>query len=310
MRLIREFGDLQAEIVRLRDAGQLPEALDLIRREGHRFPDQAAYTYLATMRLSCELGHIDEAVRVLGEAIAAGCRYPLPVLQSEQFGALRDLAEFQRLSHHAAMRYDSELGASQPKLVLRHPSTTPVGALLVLHGNNSSVEQTAPYWEHACDLGWTLALARSAEISWSPGLFVWNDAARARSQILRHLAELHASADPRHLPLVLAGFSMGALRGLELAASAGDGMSGVIAVAPYLPREVSDELARTLSLPTAIIVGERDQEGRPGSETIEGGLRRRDVPVRLDVVSGLGHDYPPDPAERMSAALSLVSGTG
>lgn len=307
MTLIREFGDLQAEIVRLRDAGQLPEALDLIRREGHRFPDQAAYTYLARMRLNCELGHIDEAVRVLGEALAAGCRYPLPVLQSEQFGALRDLVEFQRLSHHAAMRYDSELGASQPQLVLRHPSKTPVGALLVLHGNNSSVEQTAPYWEHACELGWTLALAGSAEISWSPGLFVWNDAARARSQVLQHLAELLRSPELRPSRIVLAGFSMGALRALELAASDRERIAGVVAVGSYLPREAAEHLAGALSLPTAITVGERDMEGRPGSEMIERGLRQRGVHVRLDVVPGLGHDYPPDPARSLRAALSLFS---
>ncbi|MGH2377225.1 MAG: alpha/beta hydrolase [Candidatus Limnocylindria bacterium] len=307
MALIRDFGDLQAEIVRLRNAGQLSEALDLIRREGHRFPDQAAYTYLASMRLNCELGLIDEGVRVLAEALAAGCRYPLPVLQNEQFKPLRDVAEFQRLAHHAAMRYDSELGATTPKLVVRRPASTPVGTLLVLHGNNSSTDQTAPHWEHARELRWVLAFAQSAEISWSPGLFVWNDPARARSQVLQHLAELSESVEPPHLPIVLAGFSMGALRALELAASVADRMSGVIAVGAYLPHDAAEHLAASLSIPTAIVIGERDEEGRPGSETIERGLRERGVPVRLEVVPGLGHDYPSDVARRFETALSLFS---
>lgn len=302
------FQELQAETIRLRDAGQLAEAHDLMTNESRWFPDRSAHAYFWRMRLSGELGHLDEALRIFAEALADGCRYPLPVLRSSQLAALHETVEFERLAHIAAMRYDAELAASRPKLVIRHPAGTPVGTLLVLHGNNSRADRTVPYWERALELGWTLALAQSAEISWTPGMFVWNDAARAREQLVRCVEELGDTAGAAGVGgLLLAGYSMGALRALELGASLPGPVRGVVAVAPYLPQEAAEHLAAALRVPTAITVGEHDREGRPGSETIDRGLRERHLRVRLDVVPAIGHAYPPDMAQRLGSAIAIGS---
>jgi predicted esterase len=298
------FQELQAETMRLRDAGDVAGALALMTGEGTRFPDQAAYAYFWRMRLHCELAQLDEALRLFAEALSVGCRYPLPVLQSGQLRPLHETVEFERLAHIAAMRYDAELAASRPKLVLRHPRGTARGTLLVLHGNNSRADRTVPHWEHALELGWILALAQSAEISWTPGMFVWNDASRAREQLMQHVRELRTDG----ALLAIAGYSMGALRALELAASVPDAAHGVITIAPFIPREPAEHLAAALAVPTAIVVGEHDREGRPGAETIDRGLRARGIPVRLDVVAGAGHEYPSDMGQRLEAVLPLVSG--
>lgn len=295
------YQELQTEWLRLRDAGDRAAAFDLVTRAGAAFPDQAAQAFLARVRLAGELGRVDEALRIFAEALAAGCRYPLPVLRSELLAPLHEIVEFERLEHIAAMRYDAELAASKPKLVVRRPSAAPVGTLLVLHGNNSRADRTVPHWEAALELGWTLALAQSAEISWTPGMFVWNDAHRAQEQLRQHLDELGGR-------LVVAGSSMGALRALELAASEPGRIAGAIAVGPYVPKDAVGPLAEALAVPTAIIVGERDTEGRPGSESIARRLGERGVQVRLDVVAGLGHAYPPDMPQRLAAALKLVLG--
>lgn len=303
------YQELQTEVFRRRGAGDRVGALELISAQAAAFPDQVAYSFLARVQLCGELGRIDDAVRLFAEALAAGCRYPLPVLRSGLLASLHEVMEFERLEHIAAMRYDAELAASRPKLVVRRPAGPPRGTLLVLHGNNSRADRTVPYWEHALELGWTLALAQSAEISWTPGMFVWNDAHRAREQLVRYVEELGGAASGAAAsPVVLGGYSMGALRALELAASVPGPVRGAIAIGPYLPREAADDLAGILRVPTAIIVGEHDQEGRHGAEAIARGLRDRGVPVALDVVPGIGHAYPPNMPDRLDGAVRLVSG--
>lgn len=287
----------------MRAAGDVAGALDLMTREADAFPDQAAYAYFWRVRLAGELGRIDEAVRVFAEALAAGCRYPLPVLRSELLTPLHEIVEFERLEHIAAMRYDAESAASRRKLVVRLPEGRDLaGMLLVLHGNNSRTDRTVPHWEHALELGWGLALAQSAEISWTPGMFVWNDPRLAHEQIVRHLEQI----GPLDVPMVIAGHSMGALRALEFARTEPGGLRAAIAVGPYLPPGAVTPLANGLGLRTVLVVGERDEHGRPGAEELASRLRERDVPVRIEIVPGLGHAYPPDMPERLDAALAFV----
>jgi hypothetical protein len=303
------FQELQSEVDRRRDAGDRAGALELMSRECGAFPDQSAYAYFWRVRLLGELGRVEEALRTFAEALAAGCRYPLPVLRSELLAPLHEIVEFERLEHIAAMRYDAELAASRPKLVVRKPARVAAtaaggaaaGTLLVLHGNNSRADRTVPHWESALDLGWTLALAQSSEISWTPGMFVWNDGRLAHDQIGRHLNDLPGR-------IVAAGYSMGALRALELGASEPGRVSGVIAVAPYFPQAAVPPLSEALTVPAAIVVGRNDEHGWPGSEELARRLGAAGRRVRIVVVPDHGHGYPPNMAEGLASSLAFVAG--
>lgn len=286
----------------MRGTGDVAGALDLMTREAGTFPDQSGYAYFWRVRLLGELGRLDEALRTFAEALAAGCRYPLPLLRSELLAPLHEIVEFERLEHIAAMRYDAEAAASRPKLVLRKPADrTPIGTLLVLHGNNSRADRTVPHWESALELGWTLALAQSSEISWTPGMFVWNDGQLAHDQLGRHLNNLVGR-------VVVAGYSMGALRALELGASEPERVAGVIAVGPYFPATAVPPLADALRVPAAIVVGRRDEHGWAGSEELARRLGAAGRRAQIAVVPDHGHAYPPDMPARLEAALAFVSG--
>lgn len=292
------FQELQSEVARLRREGDPEGALALMAAEQAGFPGQIAYAYFWRIRLASELGRVDEALRIMGEALAMGCRYPLPVLQSEMLGPLREIVEFERLAHIAAMRYDAELAASRPKLVVRRPAARPLGTLLVLHGNNSRADRTVPHWEGALTLGWTLALAQSAEISWTPGMFVWNEERLALDQVRAHAAELGE--------VVLAGYSLGALRALQHALGGAVPAMGAIAVGPFLPPEQVAALVEPRRVPTWIEVGELDGEGHAGSLALGERLRSAGVPVRVEVRPGWGHAYPPDMERVLREALGFL----
>jgi len=295
------YQELQTEVYRRRGAGDREAALELIAERAGSFPDQAAHAYLTRIQLSAELGRIDDAIRLFGAALAAGCRYPLPVLR-EQLTPLHDIVEFERLEHIAAMRYDAELAASRPKLVLRTPRAgEPRGTLLVLHGNNSRADRTVPHWERALDLGWKLALAQSAEISFTPGMFVWNDGQLAQDQLRRHLRDLPGR-------VVVGGYSMGALRALELGVSEPKRVTGVIVVGPYFPASAVAPLAQALEVPTAIVVGRRDEHGWSGSEELTRRLVAAGRRVQITVVPDHGHAYPPNMGTVLEKALHFLAG--
>src|SRR5437762_6166710 len=163
--------------------------------EGPRFPEQSANVHLWRMSLAVSLGRIDRAIRALEESLAAGCRYPAPMLRDwPAIAPLHDIVEFERLMHIAAMRYDAELAASRSTVIVERPEAVapPSGLplLVALHGNNDTAEKTVPFWHRATQRGVVVAVPGSAEIALTPGLFVWNDADRAHKDVIGHVERL------------------------------------------------------------------------------------------------------------------------
>ncbi|MBI2982881.1 MAG: dienelactone hydrolase family protein [Chloroflexi bacterium] len=305
------YGDLLEEIVRLREAGRLEEALALMEREGRAFPDQTAFVHLWRMSLAVGLGRVDHALEAFAEAVAAGCRYPEPMIHDwPAIGPLHDVVEFERLAHIAALRYDAELGSSHPHVIVERPdAVAPVQGLpllVVLHGNNSTAERTMPDWRSATERGWAVAAIGSAEIALTPGLFVWNDGERAQRDVVAGTERLvrEQRIDPRRI--VLAGYSAGALRALQLAYGGALGARGAIAVAPWLPPAEIDALTAAKHVPTFIAVGDRDRGGYDGSRALADHLRAANVPVRLEAISGHGHGYPTDMPRILADAIELI----
>jgi predicted esterase len=292
-----EYGDLFDEVVRLREQGKPADALALMEAQGPRFPRHLAYVHLWRMSLSVSIGRIDHAIQALDEALAAGCRYPMPMLRDwPAIAPLHDIVEFERLMHIAAMRYDAELAASRATLTVERPDVVAPAAglplLVALHGNNATAEETLPHWGAATKRGVVLAAPGSAEIALTPGLFVWNDADRAHVDVIDHVERLvqEQRIDPSRI--VLGGFSAGAWRALQVAYSPALHARAAIVVGPWIPPKEVDPLASARPVRTFIAVGDRDKAGFEGSRELAERLRSLGVPVEREVIAGHGHAYP------------------
>jgi poly(3-hydroxybutyrate) depolymerase len=260
------------------------------------------------MSLAVGLGRIDHALEAFAEAVAAGCRYPEPMLHEwPAIGPLHDLVEFERLAHIAALRYDAELGASHPACIVERPDVVaPVAGLpllVVLHGNNSTAERTMPFWRSATERGWLVAGLGSAEIALTRGLFVWNDGERAQRDVIAAVERLVHEQRVDQRRIVLAGYSAGALRALQIAYGGPLHAIGVIAVAPWLPLPEVEALVAATPVPTFIAVGDRDKGGYEGSRALAARVGDR---VRLEVLPGQGHEYPPDVRAVIGDALAFI----
>lgn len=306
-----EYSDLFDEVVRLRQEDRVADALALMESEGPRFPRQTAYVHLWRISLSVALGRIDHAIQALDEALAAGCRYPAPMLRDwPAIAPLHDVVEFERLIHIAAMRYDAELTAAHPTLIVERPDTVapPAGLplLVALHGNNETAENARPFWRGATARGVVLALAGSAEIALTPGLFVWNDADRAHRHVIDHVERLvrEQRIDPHRI--VLGGFSAGAWRALQVAYSPALHARAAIVVGPWIPLKEVGPLASARPVPTFIVVGDRDKAGYEGSAALADRLRGQKVAVERRVIAGGGHGYPPGWDALLAEALDFA----
>ncbi|MGH2492240.1 MAG: alpha/beta hydrolase [Candidatus Limnocylindria bacterium] len=309
------FMDL-AEAVRERiDAGDRDSALALLSGTEKALPLHAGHIYAWRAALLTEVGRVEDALDVLDDALAAGCRYRAEWLREDRrLSPLLGRARFEDLVERAASRYVQDQAVSRPSLEVLTPGVPKPASgyptLIALHGNSSNVTQTLPYWKSACELGWLVALPQSGEIGTSPGAYTWNSRDRTQAELERHREELRARSLMDERALVLAGFSMGALQALALVLTRRVSASGVLSVGAYLPHirefRVLVESGNAAGVQFCIVVGAKDASGYEGAKQLAAELERAGVDVLLDARSDLGHAYPPDMDATLLRALAFM----
>src|SRR5688572_12843150 len=175
------------------DAGDPEAALATLAGAENSLPLHAGHIFSWRTALLVELGRTDAALDALDAALAAGCRFKAEWLRDNpRLAALRGIARFDDAVARAASRYAQVQAETRPALESFIPTTPRPGpsgypTLIALHGNNSNVGQTQPYWETATQLGWLLALPQSGEVGTSPNSFTWNDRDRTLAEVEQHL---------------------------------------------------------------------------------------------------------------------------
>src|SRR5262249_3516399 len=108
----------EQEFARLCDEGAYAEAYALVTREAGRFPEWAQGSYYNwRMCTACLMGERDLALRIFGEALAAGHWYDEVGLREDtDLAALQGLPEFERLVAISLERRDQALAQAKPIL--------------------------------------------------------------------------------------------------------------------------------------------------------------------------------------------------
>src|SRR5581483_11964907 len=220
------------------------------------------------------------ALGALEAAYADGCRYKKEWLTGDRdLATLGPLPGFADFVVRANARYEEAAAAARPRLTFVMPDTPPDAfgypLLMVLHGNNSNAKETAPYWSHAADTGWVVAIPQSSEIGASPESYTWNDRERAARALAKRFTA-----------------------------------RGVVSIAAWLPR--IDELRRLVEggagkmLRVYVIVGALDPS-RDGARALVDLLAAHKIRARLDERAGLEHEYPDDMETTLPAALAFAT---
>jgi len=308
------FTDLLSAVTELRDRGEVSTALAIVSAHLHAFSRHAAFVCLIQAELLAESGRPKDGLDVLERGLASGFRYKRTWLDANpHLAPITALPGFVELAARSQRRWDEAAAETRPSLTLLiPPGTTPIPGhplLVVLHGNNDTAPETAPFWSSAVDSGWLTAVPQSGEAGATPGSLTWNDTERAHREIATHVAAIKRDVHVNDAMIVLAGFSMGGLQAVALVVTGRIAAHGLVPVAAWLPdvREfttLADDGAASIR-PTYVVVGTKDPS-YPGAQQLVALVSKHGGRAQLDARPGLGHAYPEDMQSTLARALDFV----
>ena len=294
---------LSDSIFALYEAGRQREALSLLDNSREELlPWQAELAHLGAC-LHGSLGERDEAMATLTAAHAAGGWWdPRILVEDDDLESLLELPEFSSLVESSRSRWaraNAELDRTGDRLAL--PSGPARGVIVALHGAEEDASDTIAAWGSATELGFGV-LAVSSSQRTSPNYRSWPDQERAAAEIADALATLPVQT--RSLPLVAAGFSAGGRVALQWALSGTPcAVAGVVAVAPAVSGELGGALPEALD-PALLLVGADDDLL---GDVVAAQQILAASGFKLDVVKGLGHNFPEDFSDRLATALGSIT---
>jgi predicted esterase len=308
------FADLYSALGVLRGPGDAAAALALLSQHTDAFDRHRALMHLTEAELLAESGRPTDALDVLERALVQGCRYQREWLKANpRLASVVALVGFSAFASRSQARWDAAAAESKPELTLLMPHGAPGASghplLVVLHGNNSSMAETIPFWSSARDRGWITAVLQSSEPGATPGAFTWNDRDKTDQEVRMHLVAVTRDVHVDERAIVLAGFSMGGLQAVALVITGRIQARGVVSIAAWLPhiREFTAlaDAGRASIRPTYVVVGSEDPSAA-GAKQLVALVSRHGGRAELDERSGVGHEYPNDMAATLARALAFV----
>jgi hypothetical protein len=301
-----DFAAVRRRLYELHAAGDYATALEVARGAAREFPHEAER---ATYWIACLLARLGDGERAL-EALEEGSRRGLwwapqalevdPDLESLRASdRFRAIVEAGRLAHASA-------GARPPtEPIVRRPVWGHArAALVVLHGRAQRAEEVVEQWgvaEH-------LVVAPHSTQAFGMRSGCWDDPQRAEADV-RLAVDAALADDDGDLPLVIGGFSQGAALAVFLAAEGRlAGVRGCIAVAPsagWMLELIGSEQSSLGGMRYLMLIGTLDP-GQDDGRLLAEQVRALGGEVRIDVIEGLGHDYPTDFAQRLPTAVHWI----
>jgi predicted esterase len=298
-------------VVELLADGRLRAARDLAWRAKDEYPRRRALAAAWVAETLCRLDEPETALAVLREAVDAGVWWWEQILRvNPPLTPIHGRPEFEEIVVRAeALR---ERGRSDVAPIIYRPDSAPAGVLVPLHGRSDHHLSFARRWEPARKAGFLVVVPHSQEATTSDGDIGWIDEAMARRQIVTIHSRL--ADGERRLPVVLAGYSQGARIAADWSLTGIlPEVAGFVTLCPPDDRMPAvagrNRAAAAPRIRGYILTGEHDDD-RPGAERFAAELTANRIPVVLDVMSGMGHGYPPDFGERLCRAVSFVIGGG
>ncbi|HYP40407.1 MAG TPA: hypothetical protein VEX13_08595 [Chloroflexia bacterium] len=291
------------------------EALALLTAEADQFPEQAAMVLYLRSCMATRIEEPELALQILEDAICRGYWYSEQLInRTRSWKPLRGIPRFERAVEVCKERQRQvEPGA---RLFTREPeggcpTGRPCPLLVALHGNWGNGPDTLHEWSSVAPGVWLLAAIQSSEV-WASNAYAWDDQESAIRDIEEQYKELCARYAIDGERLIMGGISSGGETALRVALEGAIPARGFIVLAPggadMLALTPYTEQAEARGLRGYFLLGEEDKS--VSHEAVRGlvaMLNTRKVPCKLELLPGVGHEYPPDFAAILARALAFIN---
>ena len=316
----REFWAATFRLLDLSAAHRDNDALALAIQIAERFPEQPAESSYLLACAHNRAGNEQQALHTLETALDGGnCWHDSLLLWSPSLKPLRNLPRFHAILARSKACMDKLEAGTRVSVTVLPPrvgqTATAPPLFLPLHGGADLPGELDEYWAAATSVGALVAVAqssqrRSSDTYWWGGPNGPFDHERSKRDVKTAYDEVDATCDFDATRVVLGGFSQGAVLAVSLAlenepfpvqgfACVGPGIEDVEPLLPLM------EPAAARGVRAWILAGERERGlkliKRLGEELISHG-----VPCQLDVVPGIGHEFPEDFGSRIQSGLRFV----
>lgn len=302
------FGEVRRRILALHGVGSYAEALEVARAAARDYPEATDRTTYWIACLLSRLGQTESALEALEAGSRRGLWWPPAAIEADpDLEPLRGDARFKAIAE-AGRRGHAAAGPRPPREpIVKAPSSgRPRATLVALHARGMRAEDVVDQWGGATDL---LLVAPHSTQQFDMRSDCWDDATIAEADVRHAAAGALGSADDARPPLVIGGFSQGAALALILAATGRlPGVRGCIAVAPsasWATEVIGADATPPAGLRVVVFAGKLDARFDDCQRLAER-LGSAGAEVRLEVIAGIGHDYPPDFTQGLPAAVDWV----
>jgi predicted esterase len=317
----REFWVDTFRLFDLSAAKRDKDALALAIEIAERFPEQAAESSYLLACAHNRVGHDEKALRALEVALDRGsCWSRSLLLWSPSLKPLQNRPRFHRILDRSKTMMDALEETTRVGVTFFPPQaveTALAPLLLPLHGGADIPGEHDEYWASAAGRGVLVAVAQSSQRR-SSDTFWWGgppepfDRERSERDVHAAFDEVRARRAFDGARVVLGGFSQGAVLAVTLAlqnrpfpihgfACVGPGVEPLEPLMPLM------EPAAARGLRGWILAGETER-GLGLVTRLSDALNAHGVPCQLEVVQGIGHEFPDDFGARLQSGLHFVFG--
>lgn len=312
----QSYDALYAQAMTLYGEQKYADALDLLTREGGKFPERAADTAYLRSCMAARIGRPELAVTILEEALQHGHWYGKKVMRlTPSWKTLQGMPEFERVA--AVCREREEAEHPESRVFVREPeggieAGQRYPLFLALHGNGDNATRALAGWQAVTSEGWLLAVVQSSQMGGSDS-YGWFDTDLAIREITGQYASLCERYPVDTRRVILAGFSMGGELALRLTLEGTIPARGFVLLGPGGNIETAEawlpfiDAGRARGLRGYVMLGAEDVNiSQDDVRSLVTLLNEHSIPCSLETIPNIGHGYPAENGPILERALAFI----
>ncbi|WKZ46956.1 MAG: hypothetical protein QY306_14165 [Anaerolineales bacterium] len=304
---LQSFFKLSDLLFQLYGEGKYADALAVAEKAAIEYPEMDTRTAFWLICLQNMTGQPEKALQTFRSALTRGAWWAEFILRSDpDLGSLQGNEEFESLVNRSEEMHKQAEASARPGLFVHQPEGSgPFPLLICLHGRAGNPELDYRYWLPAIELGWLLAMPQSSQTASSQS-YLWDDREKTFNEVEKHYDMLIEKypVDPERI--IVAGFSQGAARAIELVTSERVKARGFFAVVPGTVNMAELEGWAASHVGRSVLVSGGKDPRYAMFVQIKDKFEKHNIPLLFEHYPEMAHQIPDDFETVLQKGLNFI----